>query len=103
MRSEALRKDIFRAVSDPSRRKMLEMLLRSDRTVRELQRPFGISQPGASQHLRVLSDVRLVLVRREGRHRYYALNAAPLAKITRWIKRLQSGGDSTRRPRPARG
>jgi DNA-binding transcriptional ArsR family regulator len=78
--------DVFRAVSDPTRRQMLELLSVRDRTVTELAEPFDMTQPAVSQHLRVLREAGLVDVRREGRHRVYHLDPAPLQEVFDWVQ-----------------
>jgi DNA-binding transcriptional ArsR family regulator len=82
----ALSPDVFRAVSDPTRRQMLELLGTGERTANELAAPFDMTQPAVSQHLRVLRDARLVDVRREGRHRVYSINAQPLREVFDWAQ-----------------
>ena len=78
--------DVFRAVSDPTRRAVLELLKVRDHTVSELAAPFDMTQPAISQHLRVLRDAGLVDVRTEGRHRVYALAPEPLQQVYDWAK-----------------
>jgi len=78
--------DVFRAVSDPTRRQMLELLSIRDRTVTELAAPFDMSQPAVSQHLRVLREAGLVEVRRDGRHRVYHLDPTPLEEVFDWVQ-----------------
>ena len=80
----ALPFDVFRAVSDPTRRQMLELLGVGERTADELAQPFDMSQPAVSQHLRVLRDAGLVNVRKEGRHRVYSLDPQPLREVFDW-------------------
>jgi DNA-binding transcriptional ArsR family regulator len=82
--------DVFRAVSDPTRRQMLELLGTGERTAAELVAPFDMSQPAVSQHLRVLRDARLVAVRKEGRHRIYSLNAQPLREVFDWAQYFEA-------------
>jgi DNA-binding transcriptional ArsR family regulator len=65
---------------------MLELLRVRDRTVTELAEPFVMSQPAVSQHLRVLRDAGLVDVRKEGRHRIYHLDPAPLQEVFDWVQ-----------------
>ena len=77
--------DVFRAVSDPTRRQMLELLRVRERTVTELAEPFAMTQPAVSQHLRVLRDAGLVEVRKEGRHRVYRLDPLPLQEVFDWV------------------
>ena len=63
--------DVFRAIADPTRRAVLELLRGGDQSVSEVMEPFRISQPAVSQHLRVLRDAGLVRVRNVGRERLY--------------------------------
>jgi DNA-binding transcriptional ArsR family regulator len=79
--------DVFRAVADPTRRRMIELLRRSDLSVSDLARPFRMSQPGISQHLDVLRAVGLVRRRREGRRHIYRLERGPLGTVYNWVAR----------------
>ena len=79
-----LTSDVFRAVSDPTRRQMLELLGGGERTAAELAAPFDMTQPAVSQHLRVLREAGLVDVRKEGRHRVYTLDPRPLREVFDW-------------------
>jgi DNA-binding transcriptional ArsR family regulator len=83
------REDAFRAVSDPSRRAILDELARGERTVTELCALFDVTQSAVSQHLRVLRDAGLVTPRLDGRHRYYRLEAAPLKAVYDWAAHYQ--------------
>ncbi len=76
--------DVFRAVADPTRRRILELLWRSDLSVSDLARPFRMSQPGISQHLDVLRAVGLVRRRRAGRRHVYRLERRPLERVYNW-------------------
>jgi len=83
--------DVFQAIADPTRRRILELLAESERPVKELAAPFRMSQPAISQHLRVLRDAGLVRERRDGRHRKYRLDAEPLRDVADWAGRYQPG------------
>ena len=76
---------IFLAVSDPTRRGILDLLLVAECSVSELARPFRISQPAISQHLRILRKAGLVRARRQGRERRYRLRGEPLRAVYDWI------------------
>jgi DNA-binding transcriptional ArsR family regulator len=78
--------DVFRAVSDPTRRQMLDLLRHRDHTATELAEPFAMSQPAVSQHLRVLREAGLVQVKKEGRHRIYRLDPLPLQVVFDWAQ-----------------
>lgn len=82
--------DAFEAVSDPTRRQVLDLLYRRERTAGELGGAFpAVTQPGISRHLRVLREAGLVRVRKEGRQRYYALRSEGLAPLDVWISKYR--------------
>ena len=81
--------NVFQAVSDPTRREMLQLLLDGEKTAAELAQPFDVSQPAISQHLRVLREAGLVEVRKEGRYRVYTLNPVPLQEVFDWAEYFQ--------------
>jgi DNA-binding transcriptional ArsR family regulator len=76
--------DAFRAVSDPTRRAIIDELAGGERTVNDLCALFAVTQSAVSQHLRVLREAGLVVVRAEGRHRHYRLQAGPLRAVHDW-------------------
>jgi len=82
--------DVFAAVGDPTRRAMLDMLSRGELGAGDLARPFRISRPAVSQHLKVLKRAGLVRVRREGREQIYSLSPQPLREIYDWLGRYQA-------------
>lgn len=83
--------DAFSAVSDPTRRGMLEILRGGERTAGDLVRSFpNVSQPGISRHLRVLRDCGLVDVRQDEQRRIYCLRAQGFAELDAWISRYRA-------------
>jgi DNA-binding transcriptional ArsR family regulator len=79
--------DVFRALSDPTRRRVVERLSRSPASVSELAAPFDMALPSFVQHLRVLEDSGLVRSRKEGRVRTYRLEAKRLQEAEHWLAR----------------
>jgi DNA-binding transcriptional ArsR family regulator len=73
-------------VADPSRRRILDLLLERTRSVGELVQLTGLSQPGVSKHLRVLRDNGLVSVRQDRQRRLYDVVPGPLAEIDEWLE-----------------
>ena len=78
--------DAFNAVSDASRRGLLDALGDGEATVGELVDRLGLSQPQVSKHLGVLRTVGLVLVRVDGRHRWYRINGPALRPVHDWVR-----------------
>lgn len=88
--STAMRRDVFAAIADPTRRQVLDLLSRRERAAGELGRAFPhISQPGMSRHLRVLREAGLVRVRQDRRHRYYSLRSERLGEVDAWISKYR--------------
>jgi DNA-binding transcriptional ArsR family regulator len=77
--------DVFHAVSDPTRRRLLDRLARGEQPVNVLAAPQRMSRPAVSQHLRILRGAGLVAVRRRGRQRLYRLEARRLREIYDWV------------------
>ena len=78
--------ETFEVVAEPTRRRILDLLVERERSVGELVESLSISQPGVSKHLRVLKDAGLVQVRRQAQRRWYGLRAEPLAEIDTWLE-----------------
>jgi|SRR5689334_11533654 len=76
----------YAALAEPARRQILDLLRGGERSVNDLVARMKLSQPGVSKHLRVLRDAGLVEVRPEGRMRWYALRAQPLAEVDEWLE-----------------
>jgi DNA-binding transcriptional ArsR family regulator len=83
----------FDVLGDPVRRRILELLADGEQTsgaiAAVIQGEFGISQPGVSQHLRVLRESGFTTVRADGARRLYAVDSAPLREIDLWLERFR--------------
>jgi DNA-binding transcriptional ArsR family regulator len=76
----------FFALSDPTRRTILELLAARPATIGELAKPFGLTLNGVKKHVRVLEDADLVITEKVGRARECRLGPAQLQDATRWIE-----------------
>jgi DNA-binding transcriptional ArsR family regulator len=81
--------DVFAAIGDPTRRKVLDMLSRKPLPAGHIAAHFRISRPAISQHLHILRRAGLVAVQRSGREHIYRLNPEPLQGVYDWIGRYQ--------------
>jgi DNA-binding transcriptional ArsR family regulator len=77
--------DVFAAISHPARRRMLDLLTETERSVSDIAGHFKMSRPAVSQHLRVLLDAGLVTEQRHGRERRYRLVPERLSPVRDWI------------------
>ena len=89
MARSATTTDAFSAVAEASRRELLDAIGDEEVTVGELVDRLGLSQPQVSKHLGVLRAVGLVLVRVDGRHRWYRVNGPALKPIHDWVRTFE--------------
>jgi DNA-binding transcriptional ArsR family regulator len=75
----------FEVLAEPTRRRILDLLLERSRPVGELVDVLGMSQPGVSKHLRVLREGGFVAVRQDAQRRWYELQPEPLAEVDAWL------------------
>jgi DNA-binding transcriptional ArsR family regulator len=81
--------DTFSALSDPTRRHIVELLGRGEQAAGEIVGNFAVSAPAVSQHLKVLREARLVRVRVDGQRRIYSLDPAGLGEIDAWLQQVR--------------
>jgi DNA-binding transcriptional ArsR family regulator len=89
MNVQAVNPNVFHAISDPTRRALIDLLADREQPVNNLCGKFEMSQPAISQHLKVLRTAGLVDERRDGRQRIYRLNPGPLKEIADWVNRYE--------------
>ena len=101
--------DLVVAVAEPSRRRLLQLLGYGEQTVTQLASNFTVSRSAISQHLGVLTDLGLVISRREGRYQYYRLDARGMAALRAQLDSFWTGEleqlvrDAQRQPVAAAG
>ena len=81
--------DAFNAVAEPRRRDILNYLALQERSVNEIVDTLSMEQPSVSKHLRVLKDVGLVNVRRDGRNMFYRTNADAIRPLHEWASTFE--------------
>jgi len=89
MNVQTVNPNVFHAISDPTRRALIDLLADREQPVNSLCGKFDMTQPAISQHLKVLRTAGLVDERRDGRQRIYRLNPGPLKEIADWVNRYE--------------
>jgi ArsR family transcriptional regulator, arsenate/arsenite/antimonite-responsive transcriptional repressor len=79
---------LFQALSDPTRRKILDMLRRKDLTAGEIADAFNISKPSISHHLDILKRANLVVAEKQGQFITYSINTTELDELLKWVYQL---------------
>ena len=85
--------DVFKALSDPTRREILDRLKEKDLTAGEIADYFSISKPSISHHLTILKIAGLITQEKKGQFIYYSLNTTVLQDIYSWLLKLKQGGE----------
>lgn len=90
--------DAFKALADPTRRKILELLSENDRNAGEIADYFNISKPSISHHLSILKNAGLISDERQGQNIVYSLNTTVFEDMVKWFfdftNKSSSGGKS---------
>ena len=77
--------DVFKALSDSTRRKILEMLSEKDMNAGEIADAFQISKPSISHHLYILKSAKLIIDERQGQNIIYSLNMTVFQDVVKWF------------------
>ena len=78
--------DVYNAIAEPQRRDIIDLLKKGELPVNDIADALGMKQPQTSKHLRVLKEVGLVRVRKEGKQRLYNLNGQELKPVFDWVQ-----------------
>lgn len=81
---------VFKALNDPTRRKILELLQEKDMTAGEIAEEFNISFPSISHHLDLLKQAKLVIAEKDGQFVSYSLNTTVVDDILKWLLQFKS-------------
>jgi DNA-binding transcriptional ArsR family regulator len=80
------RRDVFQAIADPIRRDIIGLVARQAMNLNSIAENFPVSRPAISQHIKVLTECGLVIIRRQGRERYCEARLTPLGEVASWIE-----------------
>jgi DNA-binding transcriptional ArsR family regulator len=89
MAAEA-RRDVFHAIADPTRRAIIQLIARQPLNVNTIAENFDMSRPAISQHVKILVECGLVVIRQHGRERYCEAKLKKLQEVARWVEKYQA-------------
>lgn len=89
MARAAAASDVYNAIAEPRRREIFELVCVEERAVGEMAEALGMDQPSVSKHLKVLREVELVNVRRDGRRRLYSADPTALEPVEAWVAKCE--------------
>jgi len=84
-----MRRDVFQAIADPTRREIIQLLSKQSLNVNAVADNFDISRPAISRHVRILTECGLLVIRRQGRERYCQADLRKLKQVSDWTDRYR--------------
>lgn len=85
-----MRRDVFQAIADPTRREIINMLSQQSLNLNAVAENFSISRPAISKHIRILAECGLITIKQQGRERYCQARLEQLAEAAEWIEQHRS-------------
>lgn len=84
------RRDVFQAIADPTRREIIGLVVRKPLSLNTIAENFSISRPAVSQHIKILAECGLVIVRQKGRERYCEAKLDQLGEVSAWLEKYKA-------------
>lgn len=88
-----MRRDVFQAIADPTRREIIGLLARETLNLNSVAENFKISRPAVSKHMKILHECGLVIIHKEGRERYCTVNLQSLKEVSNWVEKYRQFWD----------
>lgn len=85
-----MRRDVFQAIADPTRRGIIQMIARQSLHLNAVAENFNISRPAISKHIKILTECGLVIIRQQGRERYCEANLEQLEQVSQWVDQYRA-------------
>ena len=80
-----MRRDVFQAIADPTRREIINMIARQPLNLNSIADQFQISRPAVSKHIKILTECGLVMIRQQGRERVCEPQLKKLTEVSEWV------------------
>ena len=84
-----MRRDVFQAIADPTRREIINLVAFQSMNLNAIAGNFDISRPAISQHIKILTECGLILIKKQGRERYCEARLQQLNEVSHWIERYR--------------
>jgi DNA-binding transcriptional ArsR family regulator len=83
------RRDVFQAIADPTRREIINLVAYRSLNLNAIAENFDVSRPAISQHIKILTECGLIIIRKQGRERYCEARLQQLTQVSDWIERYR--------------
>ncbi|HEY6503411.1 MAG TPA: metalloregulator ArsR/SmtB family transcription factor [Chitinophagaceae bacterium] len=85
-----MRRDVFQAIADPTRRQIIGLLANNPLNLNAVSEKFDISRPAVSKHIRILAECGLIQIKQTGRERYCHANLKQLKEVADWTEKYRT-------------
>lgn len=84
-----MRRDVFQAIADPTRRAIISMIARESMNLNAVAENFDISRPAISKHIKILTECGLIVINQQGRERYCEAKLDKLNDVSKWVEQYR--------------
>src|SRR6266508_3285882 len=84
-----MRRDVFQAIADPTRREIISMVAYQSLHLNSVAEKFNVSRPAISKHIKILTECGLITIKQQGRHRYCEAKLEKLNEISDWVEQYR--------------
>jgi len=84
-----MRRDVFQAIADPTRRKIINMIAHQSLNLNSVAGQFKVSRPAISKHIKILTECGLVVVKQQGRERFCEARLEKLNEVSDWVEKYR--------------
>jgi DNA-binding transcriptional ArsR family regulator len=84
-----MRRDVFQAIADPTRREIINLLAQKSLNLNAVAENFDVSRPAVSKHIKILTECGLVVIQQKGRERYCTANLSKLKEVAEWAEQYK--------------
>ncbi len=84
-----MRRDVFQAIADPTRRKIIHLIAQQSLNLNAIAENFDVSRPAISQHIKLLIECGLVQIKKQGRERYCEAKLEKLTEVSAWVEQYR--------------
>jgi DNA-binding transcriptional ArsR family regulator len=90
VRSYKMRRDVFQAIADPTRRAIINMLANQPMNLNTVAEQFDVSRPAISKHIKILTQCGLITINQQGRERYCEAKLQKLNEVSQWVEQYRT-------------
>jgi len=87
------RRDVFQAIADPTRREIIHLVANQALNLNAIAQNFDVSRPAISQHIKILTECGLIVIRKQGRERYCEAHLQQLHSVSDWVEKYRKSWD----------